>query len=135
MSNGQQTINYPSLKASNYIFSDINIDLLCQHWIHSREEQQTDQEQIYRPTGFKEFPPSRFRMEYIFNKNGDCEWYYLSPDDGHKFKSGKWKVDPNNKNIIQIIKDGVTESYQIQELTKDKLQMTLVKPKKRHKTS
>jgi hypothetical protein len=109
---------------SNQTLASINIEYLCQHWVHSREEQQqTDGDQIYRPKDFKEFPANRFRMQYIFYKSGDCEWYYLAPDDGHHFKLGKWRVDPNNKSILQIIKDGTTESYRITKLTKDMLRI------------
>lgn len=83
---------------------------------------------MYRPKDFKEFPASRFRMQYIFYKNGDCEWYYLAPDDGHHFKPGKWQVDPNDRSVLQIIKNDTTESYRIIELTKDVLRISLIKP-------
>ena len=110
----------------------INTEYLCQHWVHSFEEQkQTEKSQIYRTSDFKQFPPSRFRMQYIFYKNGDCEWYYLSPDDGHHFKRGRWRVDAHDKRVLQIIKDDTTESYRIIELTQDRLRMAIITPHKR----
>jgi len=133
-SNGQEPTKFPLPRFSNpnHILSDINIEYLCQHWVHSSEEQEpTNQDQIYRPKDFKEFPASRFRMAYIFNKNGDCQWYYLSPDDTHRFKHGNWRVAPNNKSILKIIKDGVTESYTVKELTKDMLRIAPIKSKRR----
>ena len=115
---------------SGHMLTRTNVEYLCKHWVHSREEQQqTDKDQIYRPKDFKEFPASRFRMQYILYKNGDCEWYYLAPDDGHHFKPGKWRLDPNDKSILQIIKDGTTESYRITELTKDMLRIAAIKTK------
>ena len=86
---------------SSQTLTGINTEYLCQHWVNSREEQQqTDTDQIYRPKDFKGFPASRFRMQYIFYKNGDCEWYYLAPDDGHHFKPGKWRIDPSDKSVL-----------------------------------
>jgi hypothetical protein len=114
---------------SNQALSQTNSDDLYQHWIHSSEEEKTDSEQIFRPKDFKEFPPSRFRMQYIFRKNGECEWYFLSPDDNHRFKTGTWRIDPNDKNILQITKDGTTETYRIKELTKNVLRIALMEPK------
>jgi hypothetical protein len=114
---------------SSQTLTSINTEYLCQHWVNSREEQQqTDKDQIYRPKDFKEFPASRFRMQYIFYKNGDCEWYYLAPDDGHHFKPGKWRIDPSDKSVLQIIKGDTTESYRVTELRKDILRIAGIKP-------
>lgn len=114
---------------SNSLPTDTPADYLSRHWVNSSEEQkQDDKTQIYRPEGFKKFPPSRFRMQYVFHKNGDCEWYYLAPDDNHKFKSGKWRFDPKDENILEIIKDGTTESYKIIDLNKNVLRIAEVKP-------
>jgi hypothetical protein len=107
----------------------INTEYLCQHWVNSREEEQrTDKDQIYRPKDFKEFPISHFRMQYIFYKNGDCKWYYLAPDDGHHFKPGTWRIDPNDKSILQINAEGTTRSYRITELKKDILRLASINP-------
>lgn len=112
------------------IVTDTRTKYLSQHWIHSYEEQQQNSTtQIFRPIGYKDFPLSRFRMEYNFKENGECEWYYLSPDDNHRFKKGKWKFDPKNKDILQITKDDVVESYKIIELNKDRLEIAELLPK------
>src|SRR5712691_9668751 len=113
---------------SSKTLTGINTEYLCQHWVHSHEEEQKNKNQIYRPKDFKEFPASRFRMQYIFYKNGDCEWYYLAPDDAHHFKPGKWKVDPNDKSILHIIKGETTESYRVTELKKDILRLARIEP-------
>jgi hypothetical protein len=109
----------------------INTEFLCRHWVNSREEErQPDKEEIYRPKNFKVFPPSEFRMQYIFHKNGDCEWYYLAPNDAHHFKSGKWRIDPNDNAVIQIIKNGATESYRVTALTGNLLRISVMTPTK-----
>ena len=114
---------------SNQTLVSINTEYLCQHWVNSREEElQTDKDQIYRRKDFKEFPLSHFRMQYIFYKDGNCEWYYLAPDDRHHFKPGKWRIDPSDKSVLQIIKGDTTESYRVTELTKDILRIAGTKP-------
>jgi len=109
--------------------TDINLDDLCQHWVHSREEQSsTDKDELYRPATFKVFPPSHFRMAYKFAKDGTCEWLYLSPDDAHHFKPGKWRIDLHDPHILQITKENTTESYRIITLTKDMLRIARLTP-------
>lgn len=107
----------------------INVEQLAQHWVHSREEEtQGSDVQIYRPKNSLEFPPSPFRMQYIFSTDGTCKWYYLAPNDAHHFRDGTWKIDANAENIIHIEQDK-TVSYQIVELTKEVLRMVLTKTK------
>lgn len=57
-----------------------------QHWINSYEEQTAGQV-VFRPQGSMEFPPSRFRMAYIFNIDGSCQYKYLSPVDAHRMEN------------------------------------------------
>jgi hypothetical protein len=96
----------------------IDIKHLCQHWVHSSEEEKTGGAvQVFRPAGSREFPPSRFRMAYKFDRNGDCEWLFLSPDDAHHFKSGKWVMDARDQTLLKITANGKTKSYRIAELT------------------
>jgi len=114
--------------------SGINPEVLCQQWVHSSEEQKgNDKTQLYRPSGFKQFPPSRGRMKYIFYKNGDCEWLFFSPDDAHRLKPGRWEIDSNDKRILRINKGDMTESYRVIELTKDILRIVLIEPAMRQK--
>jgi hypothetical protein len=114
---------------SNQGLTDINTEYLCQRWVNSyEEEEQTDEVEIYRPIDFKKFRPSRFRMKYVFHRNGDCDWYARDPRDAHHFKPGKWRVDPNDKSTLQIIKDGRTELFRVIELKKDILRIARIKP-------
>jgi len=58
-----------------------------QHWVHSHEEQNGQATpNIFRPKGSREFPPSRFRMEYAFNQSGECKYMVKSPTDAHQMK-------------------------------------------------
>ena len=57
-----------------------------QHWVNSYEEQ-TNGSVVFRPTGSKEFPPSRFRMAYIFNLDGSCQYKHLSENDAHRMEN------------------------------------------------
>ena len=108
----------------------IDINDLFQHWVHSREEEQPGATfQIFRPASM-EFPPSRFRMAYKFARNGDCEFYFLSPDDAHHFKACKWIISANDKTILQIIANGMTTSYRIAELSGKILRLTPLEPQR-----
>lgn len=105
----------------------VNLEYLTRHWVHSYEERPEGSDvQIYRPEGFKEFPPSRFRMQYIFYRDGDCKWYYLSPVDAHYFRDGTWRFDVEEEDVIHIKKGERTVTYEIVELTEDLLRMVPV---------
>ena len=109
--------------------SAIDPELLCRHWVQSYEEQRSDdRERIFRPAGFKTFPPSRFRMDYKFGRDGGLEWLFLSPDDAHRFKAGTWAVDPKDGAVLRITTDEATESYRVTALTADQLRWVRVEP-------
>lgn len=58
-----------------------------QHWVHSHEEQNGQPTpNIFRPKGSREFAPSRFRMEYAFDKSGQCNYLFKSPTDAHEMR-------------------------------------------------
>jgi hypothetical protein len=109
---------------------EIDTKLLCQSWVHFFEEQTTnDSVQIYHSKEFKDVRPSRFRMQYTFHEDGQCDWLFLAPDDGHYFKKGNWNVSKEN-NILEIVKDGKPEKYKITKLTSDTLYLKPIKPTK-----
>lgn len=59
-----------------------------QHWVHSYEEQNgAKSPNIFRPAGSRQFPASRFRMEFGFDPNGQCNYKYLSPSDHHEMRN------------------------------------------------
>lgn len=56
-----------------------------QHWVHAYEEQNGQRTpNIFRPKGSQEFASSRFRMEFAFDPNGQCNYMFLSPNDAHQ---------------------------------------------------
>ncbi len=58
------------------------------HWVHSYEEQGDKKTpNIFRPKGSREFPASRFRMEFGFNPSGQCNYKFLSPIDAHEMRN------------------------------------------------
>ena len=65
-------------------------------------------------------------MAYIFHADGACEWYYLSPDDDHRFKPGQWKLDRANGQVLVIQEEDVKETYRMVELTADVLRLARV---------
>ena len=108
--------------------TELHLDHLYQHWVHSREEDRSDAGETYRPKSSKQFPPSRFRMQYIFHKDGTCEWLFLSPSDGHEFRPGRWKLEKRDGHILTIDKGGDIERYRVLELTHDVLRLASVAP-------
>ena len=102
----------------------LDINNLFQHWIHSREEEQPDAKiEIFRPAASMDFPPSRFRMEYKFARDGRCEFLFLAPNDGHYFKPCTWKISAD-KLMLQISANRGSTSYKIAELNGKILRFT-----------
>lgn len=107
--------------------SDINLEEINKHWKHSYEEESEESDiKIYRPHNYKEFPASRGRMQYIFKEGGDCEWYYLAPDDGHHFRSGKWQIDSEDPEVLILEQGEDLLKYRIMELNKEVLRIKFI---------
>ena len=96
-------------------------ELFCRAWTHSREESAT----TYRLASSREFPPSRFRMRYVFNEDGTCQWYYLHPTDRHHMRPGTWEIVGEEGDRVQILdEDGNrVKSFRVLELTQDVLRL------------
>lgn len=107
---------------------DFDIQNLFQTWSHSYEEEQPDAAvRLFRSGDPLSFALSRFRMQYVFSENGDCEWLYLHPADAHYMKPAKWKAAPNDSHVI-LIYDTNGEllenvSFRIIKFEKDVLQI------------
>jgi hypothetical protein len=108
----------------------VDLDLLCQVWKHSREEEKPgDIGQLFRPADGRKFRISRFRMMYSFSKDGSCKWYWLAPNDAHEVKPGTWTMDPKDPAVLHIDMGelGGKKAFRIVELTKDALRLEEVK--------
>jgi hypothetical protein len=91
-------------------------ELLAQDWVRSYEEEDPSEPgEIFRVKGFREFPPSWFRMRYEFFSNGECRWLWLSPVDAHEMRPGTWRLD--SQNVVHIDVGEEIRSYRIIELT------------------
>ena len=66
-----------------------------QEWVHSYEEQNGEKiPNIFRPKSSREFPPSRFRMQFAFDQYGQCTYMFLSPTGAHQLRTCVYtKVD------------------------------------------
>ncbi len=103
---------------------------LFQHWVHSSEEEPPGgTDRVFRPAGSREFPPSRFRMAYKFAPSGGCEYDVLAPDDAHHFKACRWRISADDSSMLQITADGLTASFRIVGLSRNRLRLTPVQPK------
>ena len=113
-----------SAAAANGTRRQIDINDLFQHWVHSREEEQPGATiQIFRPDASMDFPPSWFRMEYKFARNGRCEFLALAPNDGHNFKPCTWTISAD-KLMLQISANRGSTSYKLAELNGKILRFT-----------
>ncbi len=96
-------------------------------WTHSFEEDPPNSQiQIYRPTISSTFPVSHFRMRYLFNADGTCEYLVLDPADAHYSAKGTWKVDPKDPKRVLISKDGTVNkrvSFTILEVEENLLKI------------
>jgi len=126
----------PQSSADNRIVSTIaiyDVKNLVGSWSRSYEEEpiQTDPEvahpEVYRPTESREFPPSWFRMRYVFNEDRSCDRFVLHPADAHYMTSGAWAVDPDDERVIWVYDaDGVVNSavsFRVIELTEELLRV------------
>ena len=66
-------------------------EVLCQHWIHSHEED-TESEMVFRPANFQ-FPPSRGRKGFELKAEGVLIATDIGPTDRPLETEGKWKLD------------------------------------------
>ena len=123
----------PDADEGSELSEDLDNQDLYQSWRHSwEEEQEADTIRIYRPSNYKDFPLGWFRMKYVFVENGDCEWLYLYPADAHYMKTGKWKVDLDDTQVLHIYDETgkwvKPLSFRIIELKKELLRTASVWP-------
>ena len=102
----------------------IQISLLEKSWTQSYEENISESYIIYRPSDYKDFPPSRYRQVYIFRDNKNCEYLILAPNDAHYMENGNWEYDAKN-NIIKVMNSDfiVLYEFEIIELKDDLLKL------------
>ncbi|MFZ6033905.1 MULTISPECIES: hypothetical protein [Melioribacter] len=105
----------------------IEIGLLFNTWYDSYEEK-TDSTDIFRPEGYKEFPPSRFRRRITFNDDGACSWLVLHPADAHYLETGTWKFNGAERLIFVYNNKGEeVHVMKILELNRELLRVLMIK--------
>ena len=103
-----------------------DLDLIKGSWIHSREEDDENSYLIYRPSDYKEFPPSRFRQYFEFKDNHVCSYLVLAPNDAHYIQEGVWEYNEST-NIIKIMSEtDIIFEFQILELKKSVLKLRML---------
>ena len=97
---------------------------LQKSWSRSYEEEISKEIQIYRPSNYKEFPPSRYREVFEFEANNVCKYLILAENDGHYMENGKWEYNESTK-IIKIFNSNseIKYEFEVVELTNDLLKL------------
>jgi hypothetical protein len=97
---------------------------LQKSWSRSYEEEISKEIQIYRPSNYKEFPPSRYREVFEFEANNVCRYLILAENDGHYKENGKWEYNESTK-IIKIFNSNseIKYEFEVVELTNDLLKL------------
>lgn len=57
-----------------------------QHWLNAYEEETAGGPIVFRAKDSMAFPPSRFRMAYVFNTDGSCQYRELAANDAHAMR-------------------------------------------------
>ncbi len=103
----------------------VQITLIENAWTASYEENTDEVISIFRPSDYKEFPPSMFRQRYIFHNDNSCEYLVLAPNDGHYMQSGYWSYDQNKQMVtIMNAESDVVSEFKIVELKHNLLKIS-----------
>lgn len=95
-------------------------EVLCQHWIHSHEED-TGSEMVFRPASFK-LPPSRGRKGFELRADGVLIATGIGPTDRPEESRGIWKLE--NMSHLAFYSTSRSEPTRVMEISsvdKDRL--------------
>ncbi len=95
----------------------VDTKLLCQLWIHSREED-TATETVYRPAGFP-LPPSRGRPGLKFDPDGTFKRIGIGAADISQVKEGVW--NSAGADQVRVTVEGQSQLIKILELKQDRM--------------
>jgi hypothetical protein len=100
--------------------SEFAVDVLCQRWIHSHEED-TPSEMVFRPASFK-FPPSRGRKQFELRADGMLIKTGIGPADRPQESQGTWKLERQGRLTFQsAFQTAPTQVMEIVSADKDRL--------------
>ena len=113
---------------SFYECDEIPLEIsLKKNWTRSYEEETSNGIQIYRPSEYKEFPPSRYRQVIGFEENNVCRYLVLADNDAHFMEKGKWEYNEKTK-IIQIYNSNseIKYKFEVVEQTNNLLKLKYI---------
>jgi hypothetical protein len=95
-------------------------------WSASYEEDQANSmTKNFRSCDYDKFPPSRFRQQLTFNKDGSCKVLNLGATDAHFFSEHKWTYNKKKKTVSILGNDGKEfMKFKINSVVKDRLNVT-----------
>ena len=102
--------------------AETNPTLFLNCWIHSYEEDISDEIKNYRPCDYLEFSPSRYRNSFNLEESGSCTFSVLAANDAHYNENGTWNYNAETK-ILQIQNEDnvVVNEFEVIETEADKL--------------
>ena len=85
----------------NYSTQEFLIKDLYGKWINSSTEENSIIK-VYRREDYQSYPPVRFRHEFIFYPDGECEYLILVPYDIPEYLRLRWRLLKEDHNIIYL---------------------------------
>ena len=93
--------------------------VLCQHWVHSHEED-TATERVFRPATYK-FPPSRGRLSFELKADGGLIRYAIGPTDRSQTSQGMWRLEDHHLVLLSSPSAGPDQVLEIVSASPDRL--------------
>lgn len=100
-------------------------------WSASYEEDDANtMTKNFRNCDYDKFPPSRFRQQITFNRDGTCKVLNLGATDAHFFTENKWTYD-KRKKLVSILDDKGKPfmRFKINAVEKGRLKITHIEVK------
>jgi len=98
----------------------IPADVLCQHWVHSHEED-TETEMVFRPASHP-FPRSRGRRSFQLRVGGDLVEGRPGPTDRPEDSAGRWQLtDDGTLAFFRPSEPTPHRTLPIASITRDRL--------------
>jgi hypothetical protein len=92
--------------------------ILGQTWVHSHEED-TDKEMVFRPATFQ-FPPSRGRVSFELQPDGNLVEAGIAPTDGPLETQGTWEIE-DDRLVLRTDPSKPPRVMQIASVDEDRL--------------